>query len=251
MRKTSKIISSFLALLISVMSFGAVVSAAEGTIAFEGQGKALAIEGTGTFTATDLFGSFKNVMPGDVLTEKIQIVNRDAVSDYVNIYIRADVHDETTNPLSEEVKATGETVATMSDYLSQLYMKVYCGEKLIYEASPDEKDGLAENVLLGTFRSGEATNLIVELEIPKSLGNEYAYRTGEVDWVFVVEAFDKPAPEEIPDTPDTEDTPESPDLPPLIQTGQLNWPILVLIGLGLMLIMVGIVFSRKRKEEHA
>ena len=38
----------------------------------------------------------------------------------------------------------------------------------------------------------------------------------------------------------------------LIQTGQMNWPIPVLGGLGLLLIACGfIVMAKKRKNKHA
>ena len=45
--------------------------------------------------------------------------------------------------------------------------------------------------LLGTFRTGETAELKVELTVPIELGNEYANRVGEVDWVFHVEAYNE------------------------------------------------------------
>ncbi len=53
---------------------------------------------------TDLFDGFKSAMPGDKLTE---------------------------------------TVATMSDFLAQLTMRVYNGGELVYNATPDQTDGLS------------------------------------------------------------------------------------------------------------
>lgn len=37
----------------------------------------------------------------------------------------------------------------------------------------------------------------------------------------------------------------------LIQTGQLNWPVPVMAGLGLLLILAGILLGRKRNTDHA
>ena len=37
----------------------------------------------------------------------------------------------------------------------------------------------------------------------------------------------------------------------LIQTGQLNWPVPVMAGLGLLLILAGILLGRKRNADHA
>ena len=82
----------------------------------------------------------------------------------------------------------------MEDFLSQLSMKVYNGKKLIYEASPDELDGLKNNVLLGKFYEGRGTTLTVELKVPETLGSEYAGRIGEVDWVFIAEEVPMPNP---------------------------------------------------------
>ena len=141
----------------------------------------------------DLFDGFKNVMPGDKLTETIKVRNTAPEYDYVKIYLRAEAHDESNNPLSDSV-AHEETVVTMSDFLSQLSMRVYNGGDLIYNASPNQLDGLKNNVLLGEFVNGASTTLKVELNIPKTLGNEYMHRAGEVDWIFTAEGYkdDKP-----------------------------------------------------------
>ena len=52
-------------------------------------------------------------------------------------------------------------------------------------------DGLKDNKLLGTFRTGDTATLKVELAVPIDLGNEYANRVGEVDWIFHVEAYNE------------------------------------------------------------
>ena len=72
------------------------------------------------------------------------------------------------------------TVATMSDFLSKLSMKVWNGTELIYEASPDELDGLRTISYWHLPHRRNAT-LKVELAVPADLGNEYANRVGEVD----------------------------------------------------------------------
>ena len=79
----------------------------------------------------------------------------------------------------------------MTEFLSKLSMKVWNGTELIYDASPDQLDGLKSNKLLGTFRTGETATLKVELSVPIELGNEYANRVGEVDWIFHVEAYNE------------------------------------------------------------
>ena len=188
MKKSCKKIFSLVLMLLVVMSLTVSAFADTASITFNGFTSGFDFKPGSEYTATDLFENFKNVMPGDVLTQEITFKNAATDSDYVIVYMRAEAHDESANPLSEKVAET-ETVATMSDFLAQLSMKVWNGTELIYQASPDQLDGLKENVRLGTFRSGETTTLKVELSVPADLGNEYANRVGEVDWVFHVEAY--------------------------------------------------------------
>ena len=188
MKKSFKAITSLVLMLLVVMSMSVTAFAASPSITFEGFSKGFDFQPGSEYTETDLFGNFKNVMPGDTVTETITFTNSATDCDFVNLYMRAEAHDETDNPLSPKVAET-ETVATMSDFLSKLSMKVWNGTELIYEASPDELDGLRTNKLLGTFRTGETATLKVELTVPADLGNEYANRVGEVDWIFHVEAY--------------------------------------------------------------
>lgn len=190
MKKIFKRLSSLTLALLLVCSLSVTAFAASPSITFEGFSEGFDFQPGSEYTETDLFGSFKGVMPGDVLTEEITFTNSATDCDFVQLYMRAVVHDEQSNPLSEKVAET-ETVATMTEFLSQLSMKVWNGTELIYEASPDELDGLASNVFLGTFRTGETTTLKVELSVPIELDNRFANRVGEVDWVFHVEAYNE------------------------------------------------------------
>ena len=191
MKKSFKAITSLVLMLLVVMSVSVTAFAASPFITFEGFSKGFDFQPGSEYTETDLFGNFKNVMPGDTVAEEITFTNSATDCDFVNLYMRAEVHDETANPLSEKVAASGETVATMTEFLSKLSMKVWNGTELIYDASPDQLDGLKDNVFLGTFRTGETATLKVELSVPIELGNEYANRVGEVDWIFHVEAYNE------------------------------------------------------------
>ena len=216
MKKTIKTIAILLASV--VLLFIAVIPslAANSNVTYTGEAeKFIFTPGTG-YSPTDLFTNFKNLMPGDRLTETITFVNTASDCDYVKVYLKAVAHDENNNPLTyDEVfeAADGkdqagvegqrdETFVTMADFLAQLSMKVYQDETLIFDAPADELDGLSENVFLGKFRRNETATLTVELEVPIELGNEYANRVGEVDWVFTVEAFDEPDDEPESSEPD-------------------------------------------------
>ena len=241
MKKTIKTMLSLLLALVMALSLSVSAFAADPTadIVYKGKDKLLITPKTTEFTTTDLFGGgFKGVMPGDTLKETITFKNDTTTSRsrYVKLYIQALAHDEEKNP---PVAETTETVATMTEFLSRLSMKVWNGTELIYEASPDELDGLAEPKLLGTFRKGETATLTVELTVPLELDNDFANRLGEVDWKFIAEEYTSGGGKPTV-TPGT-----------LIQTGQLNWPIAVLAAAGGVLIALGWIILRKKRHGNA
>ena len=199
MKKTMKTIASLAMMLVLLLGLGATAYA-DGTVNYQGGAEKFVFLPGSSYTDTDLFDGFKGVMPGDTLTQTVEVRNRFLGTGSVRIYLRAVAHDEQENPLSSAVAASGETVATMSDFLSQLYMEVWQGDKCIYTGSPDELDGLKNNVLLGTIPRFKSTTLTVKLQVPAELGNEYANRVGEVDWVFTAEELD---PQGNPKTGDT------------------------------------------------
>ena len=264
MKKLTKLLFSLSASFLLLFTTAITALAADSTITFGGQSAGFTFAPGSEYTQTELFDNFKNVMPGDKLTEMITVTNNAKDCDYIKLYMRAVAHDENGNPLtySEPFEAADgkdqagiagqrdETVATMADFLAQLSMKIYNGETLIYEASPDELDGLAENVLLGTFRQGESTTLTVELAVPMELGNEYANRVGEVDWIFTVEALDDPEPEE-------ESQPESTPVPPTETTDSVitgdnlhlgRYIVLMLVCIVVLLVMKKLITKQDKEK---
>ena len=240
MKKSMKKLLSLVMVIAALAALTVPALAADAVVSRQGT-NGLVIETTGSgYTDTDLFGNFKNVMPGDELTENITIKNNVSGFDYVKLYIRAEAHDEEGNPLTysepfenedghDQANIEGmrdETVVTMADFLSKLTMEVYLvnadgTKQSIFSASPDQTAQLTDNVLLGTFAKGKSAKLEAVLTVPAGLGNEYAYRVGEVDWVFTVEGFNNEKP--------------------LIPTGQLNWPVAVFGALGVLLIAGGVL----------
>ncbi len=265
-KKNYQSILSLLLSFLMFLSFSVMTNAAKSGVTFE-DGKLIAFEPGSVYTDTDLFDHFKDVMPGDVRTEEITIWNNTKDCDYIKVYLRAILHDETGNPISEKVleelqsddrREESSELEYMYDFLSQLSMKVWNGSTLIYEESSDKQDGLAKNVYLGSIRKGETITLNVELAVPIEMGNEYGNRIGEVDWVFVIEGFDDSTPPPKDDTKPEDSKVREKDglvtitnVATLIQTGQLRWPVLVLGSLGLLLIAYGfIVMTKRRKKKH-
>lgn len=230
MKKTCKTIASLVMMLVLLLGIGATAYA-DGTVTYQGGAEKFVFLPGSSYTDTDLFDGFKGVMPGDTLTQTIEVKNRFLGTGSVRIYLRAVAHDEQENPLSSAVAASGETVATMSDFLSQLYMEVWQGDKCIYTGSPDELDGLKNNVLLGTIPRFKSTTLTVKLQVPAELGNEYANRVGEVDWVFTAEELD---PQGNPKTGDT--------------SNLTLWIVVMVVCLAAVAVVAFLILKKKKQN---
>lgn len=230
MKKILKSLSSLMLVLLLCVSMCVPAFAETSDAIYFGREQGFVFQPGGGYTNSDLFDGFKAVMPGDTLSETVYIKNESRSCDYIKVYIQAAPHDE-ANPVSPALAAQGEDIVSMQDFLSQLSMRVYYGERMIYNASPDQLGGFAEKVYLGTVRRGRTALMDVVLEVPIELGNEYANRAGEVDWIFTAEEFNDP---------------------PLIQTGQLNWPVPVLGAAGLLMLLLGLgLIFKQRKRENA
>lgn len=229
MKRTCKTIASLVMMLVLLLGIGAPAYA-DGTVSYKGGAEKFVFLPGSSYTDTDLFDGFKGVMPGDTLTQTVEVRNRFLGTGSVKIYLRAVAHDEVDNPLSKEVAATGETVATMSDFLSKLYMEVWQGDKCIYTGTPDQLDGLKNNVLLASVPRFGSVTLTVKLQVPKELGNEYANRVGEVDWVFTAEELD---PQGNPKTGDT--------------SNLTLWIVVMVVCLVAVAVVAFLILKKKKK----
>lgn len=250
--------SSLLLALILVAGLGISAFAADTSVTYEGEADQFVFRvGSKAANSTDLFDGFKDVLPGDELTQIITMKNNATDSDYIKLYLRA-------QPLEED-----ENSAAVLDFLSQLSMKVYSGSDLIFDDTADQADGLAENVFLGELRSGEKVVLTVELSVPIELENEYAGLAGTVSWVFTAEAYDDepeptPTPEPTPEpeptptpepepTPTTEptakptSTPKSGSKTPKTGDETVIWPYVVGVIVCLALIAYFLLRAKKKK----
>ncbi|MBQ8623017.1 MAG: hypothetical protein IJ424_01350 [Oscillospiraceae bacterium] len=184
MKRFFKIILCLIVLCLAVSLTCIVISAENSGVVYEGGAEKFVF-----VDDDDLFDSFKDLMPGDTVTQTVTVNSKKIGTGYVNIYLRAEPHGE-SNPLSEEVAKT-ETVDSMHEFLSQLYMKVKCDGNLIFSANPGELDGLEKNVFIGTFGYGDEKILEIELEVPATLDSKFQNSIGEVDWIFTAEEITK------------------------------------------------------------
>lgn len=181
-----RIISFFLVCILLTTG----VSAADGNVIYDGMIQDLIFEPGSEHSLTDLFPNFKDVMPGDTLTQKITVRNDQGNHVKVEIYIRSlGAHEE-----SEE-------------FLSQLKLKVSKSEEnkmaYMFDAYADEPAQLEDWVCLGMLYSGGEVNLDVTLEVPVTLDNLFQEQIGYLDWEFMV--IEYPVEPDDPKPPQTGD----------------------------------------------
>lgn len=239
-----KKVLSFLLAALLLFALSVPAFADSSSVTYEGGAEKYVFLPGSDFSDTDLFQNFKGLMPGDTVSQDITVKSTLKGNYYVKIYLKAVPHVEGAKTVDEgkindpvldydkTLRDAAQKVPTMEDFLHQLSMTVVMDGKEIYSASPDELGGLSDWVVLGYFFSGDEKTLTVNLSVPIELGNEYALRAGEVDWVFKAEEY-----------------PYTPDLSP--RTGDTSN---IVLFAGLMLAaLIGIsaivFFLRKKKKQ--
>ena len=84
---------------------------------------------------------------------------------------------------------------------------------------------------LGEFKYNDSLKLNVELAVDIDMGNEYAHRIGEVDWVFVVEERNNPA------------TPATGDFTPIVLLSTL-----AVVSLAGIVLLLALLRREKRRQ---
>lgn len=163
-------------LLVSLIISTCTIVVAEGMITYDGDAKKFIYGYESKDSPTDLFEDFKNVMPGDSITQKLTVKNNASNDVKVKIYLRS-------LGAKEESK----------DFLSKLHMTVAKSSEnemaYMFDASADKTASLTDWVLLGTLYCGGEVNLDITLDVPIDLDNEYEDAVGYIDWQFKIEEF--------------------------------------------------------------
>lgn len=194
---------------------------AAGTVTYDGDSKKFIFEPGSSCSPTDLFTEYKGLMPGDSVKQNITVKNDPSYGVKVKIYVRS-------------LGAHQESV----DFLSKLHLKVAKSEKnkmaYMFDATADQTAEMTDWVYLGTLYSGGEVNLLLNLDVPIELGNEYQDAIGYIDWEFKVE--------ELPIDPNDPQAPQTGD------NSQIGLWFAVMLG-SLFLMIILLVWSKKGNEQ--
>ena len=167
------------------------VHGADGNVTYSGDAGQFVFTPGSDHSPTDLFPDFKDVMPGDSITQAVTVRNDASNKVKVKIYIRS----RGAQPGSEA-------------FLSALHLRVEKSEDntmaYMFDAAANEPAQLFEWVCLGTLYSGGEVNLNVILDVPTELDDTYQQQIGYLDWEFMIEELEiEPTDPEPPKTGDT------------------------------------------------
>lgn len=173
--------------LLVLMILVSTVSAAEGNVIYDGTTQDFIFEPGSDYSVTDLFPNFKDVMPGDTLTQSITVRNDQDKQVKVEIYIRSLGAEEGS-----------------AEFLSKLGLKVAVADDnemgYMFDAYADETAQLTDWVCLGMLYSGGEVNLDVTLDVPVELDNAYQDQVGYLTWEFMV--IEYPVETDDPEPPE-------------------------------------------------
>lgn len=216
MRKTAAILLAFLL----AFSMGIRVFATDGNVTYSGDAGEFIFAPGSEYSPTDLFPNFKDVMPGDSLSQRILIQNDASKNVKIKVYMRS----LGAHPDSEA-------------FLSQLHLQVEkVTDTIMFDAAADQTAQLTEWTCLGTLYSGGAVELNVILDVPVSLDNTNKELIGYLDWQFMIE--------ELPVEPEDPEPPVTGDTFPVVLV------LLLAVASGVVLVLL-LIYRRKEKNKQS
>ncbi len=247
--KKFRIVSLFICIAALILSAIEITLAfpSEPTVSYDGKAKEFIFVNT---VETDLFPSFKEVVPGDCISQEIN-VRGNHISTATDFYLRAEVEDDIVIP-------------------EEIVLKVYLENEMISSSSLNTSGSLTENVHLCQLTKDGSVKLKAVLEVPTSVGNEISDMQKEVKWIFTAQEKEtgddsgnnKPGGDDSGDNkPGGDDSGN--DKPQggtgnkpgsgssQIQTGDQSRPILWIgVNACSLIFIVVLLFTRKKEESE-
>ena len=194
---------------------------ATGNVTYSGDAGSLIFAPGSEYSPTDLFPNFKDVMPGDSLSQPIPVKNDASKKVKVKIYMRAlGAHPESEEFLGRLRLRVEKSADNTMDYM--------------FDAAASETAQLTDWVCLGTLYSGGTVNLNVLLDVPVSLDNTFKQHIGYLDWEFMIE--------ELPIEPTDPQPPKTGD-------ESMIWLWGSLMAVSFIALVILIPLGRRKKEE--
>lgn len=210
---------AFCLMLALALSLAMPASAAGGQVVYSQGDEQFFFQPGSDYSPSDLFPNFKDVMPGDSLEQRIVVKNDIKNNCKVKVYIRALGAHADSQP-----------------FLSQLHLSVEkADDTIMFDAPADQTAQLTDWVYLGTLYSGGECELIVTLDVPVTLDNQFKNLVGYLDWELAVE--------ELPVEPTDPEPPKTGD------TRLVLWMALAAVS---MVAVIWLIFVpvKKKKEEN-
>lgn len=213
----------FLCCLVLLLSSVTPALALDGNVTYSGDAGKIIFAPGSKYSPTDLFPDFKDVMPGDSLTQQITVRNDASNKVRVVIYMRAlGAHEDSKAFLSQLRLRVNKSAENTMGYM--------------FDAAASETAQLTDWVCLGTLYSGGEVNLDVTLDVPKELDNKYQQKIGYLDWEFMIE--EQPVQSTDPETPKTGD-----------DFSLWLWICLAILSLCAIILLI-LLWKKKNKEQQ-
>ncbi|MBR2047597.1 MAG: hypothetical protein IJ960_03280 [Oscillospiraceae bacterium] len=212
MRRLYSLLGAVLAVLLLITPVFA-----QGQVIYDGNAGSFVFEPGSDYSPTDLFTGFKDVMPGDQLEQTVLLRNDADNEVKIKVYLRS-------------LGAQPDSV----EFLSQLRLSVEEAEEtVLFDAAADQSAQLTDWVYLGTLYSGGELELILRLDVPVTLDNQFKNLVGYLDWEFMIEEY--PVEDTDPEPPDTGD-----------ESGLMAYGLTFCLS-GILLLFL---LMPRRKQEH-
>ena len=235
----------FVALLLMLVL---VTSAYASNVTYDGDAKEFIFEPGSEYSPTDLFTDFKDVMPGDVITQRITLRHDSSADTVAKIYMRSR-------------GAHPDSGAFLSKLKLQVHVLDEGSKESLFDNAANHAKPMEDWVWLGTLKPGAEVDLDVILTVPVELDNTYSDLIGYLDWHFMVEEF--PADEFVFEDSEEGEEDDS-DYPskdaggqdPSKDAGGQNpftgdnaqlWLWLSVMAIALILILI-LIFAKKKRD---